>query len=216
MTRCLIATNASTHLRILASIDPRLWDVLLPRARVGIQTHHDSRHGLFDPSDNDGTDFQFHVQLAVRDLTRRIVDAAAAASAQARDGAAIVRRTFDEWASVCDGDSTGRMPLKLFFPKLWWVDLPGGYHPDDAVDVVPALAVAAWSLLAIGKTVRDVPLSQAIDTAVGSILSATERAYSRSHPSTITHAAADELHLRQRRVQHRRTAVDVGIAPRYR
>lgn len=171
-----IATESATHLRLLASIDPRLWDVLFPPAPQWGEVAPNGPTGtLSEPWGAERSDFQLQVQIAVRDLTRRIVDAAAAASAQGGDGAAVIANVVDEWVSVDDGDGIGLVPVKLFFPPLWWIDLPRPSRSNDLVDLVPALAAAAWSFLVIAETVRDPSLSRAIHHAIDTILSRAER-----------------------------------------
>jgi hypothetical protein len=163
-------------LRLLASIDPRLWDVLFPPPpQYGEVTPNGWSGTLPEPWGSERSDFQLQVQIAVRDLTRRIADAAAAASAQGGDGAAVIANVVDEWVRVDDGEGIGLVPVKLFFPPLWWVDLPRPSRSNDLVELVPALAAAAWSFLVIAETVRDPSLNQAIHHAIESILSRAER-----------------------------------------
>ncbi|WP_246227642.1 hypothetical protein [Mycolicibacterium helvum] len=120
------------------------------------------------------SDFQLQIQLAVCDLTRRIADAAAAASAQGGDGAAVITRTVDAWVRVDDRDGDGRVPITSFFPPLWSVALPRLTRPNDLVDLVPAFAAAAWSFIVIARTIRDRSLNQAIHEAIDTILSRAE------------------------------------------
>ena len=122
----------------------------------------------------ENSDLQLQIQLAVCDLTRRIADAAAAASAQGGDGPAVITRTVDAWVHVDDRDGTGRVPITSFFPPLWSVALPRPTRPHDLVDVVPAFAAAAWSFIAIARTIRDRSLNQAIHEAIETILSRAE------------------------------------------
>ncbi|WP_286171971.1 hypothetical protein [Mycobacterium sp. BK086] len=181
----LIATESSTQLRLLASIDPRLWDVLFPpqppwtgRVAPKDPISQPWRVGsLTEPWGTESNDFQLQVQIAVRDLTRRIVDAAATASAQGGDGAALIRRTVDDWIRIDDGDGIGWVPLKLFFPPLWWIELPRPSRPDELVELVPAFAAAAWSFLVIAETIRDPSLHHAIHGAIDSILGRAERSF---------------------------------------
>lgn len=163
-------------MRLLASIDPRLWDVLFPpQPKWGEVVPAGSVASPAEPWGTERSDFQLEVQIAVRDLTRRIVDAAAAASTQGGDGAAVIASAVDEWVSVDDGDGIGLVPIKLFFPPLWWVDLPRPSRANDLVDVVPAFAAAAWSFLVIAETIRDPSLNNAIHEAIESILGRAER-----------------------------------------
>lgn len=171
-----IATESATQLRLLASIDPRLWDVLFPPPPQWGEAAPNSPTGtLAEPWGAERSDFQLQVQIAVRDLTRRIVDAAAAASAQGGDGAAVIANVVDGWVSVDDGEGIGLVPVKLFFPPLWWVDLPRPSRSNDLVELVPALAAAAWSFLVIAETIRDPSLNHAIHQAIEKILSRAER-----------------------------------------
>ena len=126
------------------------------------------------PLCSDNSDFQLQIQLAVCDLTRRIADAAAAASAQGGDGAAVITRTVEAWVRVEDQGGTGRVPITSFFPPLWSIALPRLTRPHDQVDLVPAFAAAAWSFIVIARTIRDRSLNQAIHEAVDTILSRAE------------------------------------------
>lgn len=162
-------------MRLLASIDPRLWDVLFPpQPPWGEAAQAGTLTPIPEPWGTERSDFQLRVQIAVRDVTRRIVDAAAAASAQGGDGAAVIANSVDEWVRVDDGDGIGLVPIKLFFPPLWWVDLPRPSRSDDLVDLVPALAAAAWSFLVLAESIRDPALNQAIHSAIDTILSRAE------------------------------------------
>lgn len=167
-------------MRLLASIDPRLWDVLFPpQPPWGDVAPNGPFTNLPEPWGTECSDFQLQVQIAVRDVTRRIVDAAAAASAQGGDGAAVITNSVEEWVRVDDGDGIGVAPVKLFFPSLWWVDLPRPSRENDLVDVVPALAAAAWSFLVIADSIRDEALNRAIHSAVDTILARAERSFHR-------------------------------------
>lgn len=122
----------------------------------------------------DNSDLQLQIQLAVCDLTRRIADAAAAASAQGGDGAALITRTVDSWVSVDDRDGDGRVPITSFFPPLWSINLPRVMRAHELVDLVPAFAAAAWSFIVIARTIRDPSLNQAMNEAIDTILSRAE------------------------------------------
>lgn len=176
----LIATEISTQLRLLASIDPRLWDILFPARPTPAHAVSPTPpalpiDGLSEPWGTERSDFQLQVQIAVRDLTRRIVDAAAAASAQGGDGAAVITGTVDDWVQIDDGLGIGWVSPGLFFPPLWWVDLPRQSQPHELVDLVPALAAAAWSFLVIAESLRDPSLNSALHAAIDTILSRAER-----------------------------------------
>jgi hypothetical protein len=157
-----MAIESSTLMRLLAGIDPRLWEVLFPPQPPWV----DKGHG---PIPDPWSDFQLQVQLAARDVTRRIVEAAAAVSAQGGDGAAVIKRSVDEWVRVDDGDGSGKIPRKLFFPPLWPYDPPRPPRPNELVDIVPAFAATAWSFSTLADTVRDPSLNQAIGAAVDAI-----------------------------------------------
>ncbi len=126
------------------------------------------------PPRPDNSDLQLQIQLAVCDLTRRIADAAAAASAQGGDGAAVITRTVDAWVRIDDREGNGRLPITSFFPPLWSVALPRLTRPDDLVDLVPAFAAAAWSFIVIARTIRDRSLNHAMHEAIDTILNRAE------------------------------------------
>ncbi|MBB3606075.1 hypothetical protein FHT40_005764 [Mycolicibacterium sp. BK556] len=158
-----MAIESSTLMRLLASIDPRLWEVLFPPQPPWVGKGHGTIH---DP----WNDVQLQVQIATRDVARRIVEAAAAVRAQGGDGAAVIKRSVDEWVHVDDGDGTGTIPR--FFPAPWPYDPPRPPRPNELVDLAPAFAAAAWSFSVIGATVRDPSLQQAIGAAVDTIVDA--------------------------------------------
>ncbi|MCX2929862.1 hypothetical protein ORI20_06240 [Mycobacterium sp. CVI_P3] len=149
---------------------------LLGRAQSGGATSRSDRlESLTGRESSESDSFQLQIQLAVCNLTRRIADAAAAASAQGADGGAVITRTVDEWMRVDDGNGIGWVPVRLFFPPLWWIDLPRPPRPDELVELVPALAAAAWSFLLIAESVYDPSLNEAIHTAIDAILGRAER-----------------------------------------
>jgi len=182
-----VTTQTSKLSRILASIDPRLWEVLFPPqppwlSQVAVTAP------LPEPWRYANDDFQLQVQVAARDVARRIVDAAAATSAQGGDGAAVIARSVDEWVHVDDGDGTGKVPIDVFFPRFWWFDPPRPPRPNEDVELAPALAAAAWSFSTMGDTVRDPSLRDAIDAAVGNLVERADSSLRRqmdvSHPTS--------------------------------
>jgi len=150
-------------MRLLASIDPRLWEVLFPPQPPWVGEEH-------GPIPDPWNDFQLQVQLAARDVARRIVDAAAAVNAQGGDGAAVIKRSVEEWVQVDDGVGNGKLPITLVFPKGWRYDPPRPPRPNELVDVIATFAAAAWSFATIGETVREQSLQQAISAAADLML----------------------------------------------
>ena len=156
-----MSIETSSFLRLLATVNPRLWEVLFPPQPRGWDGP------IPDPW---AGDFQLQVHRAARDVARRIVDAAAAVSAQDGDGAAVITRSVDEWVRIDDGDGTGRVPFKLFFPPWWWFDLPRPPRPNEDIELIPALAAAAGSFATIADTIRDPALKQAAETAAQALV----------------------------------------------
>ena len=128
-----------------------------------------------DPWSAEINDFQLQIQLTMRDVTQRIVDAAATASVRGGDGAAVIARSVDDWVHVDDGDGTGKVPFNLFRHRFRWIDPPRPPRPNELVELVPALAAAAWSFFSIAQTIRDPSLKAAIDAAVDTVVGRAAR-----------------------------------------
>ena len=192
-----MAITTARLLKLLASIDARWWGIVnppqppwvgrvigmgpFPRPWRDGPSPDPWRDGpVPDPWRDVNGDFQLQVQIATRDVVRRIADAAAAASAQGGDGAAVIERAVDEWVSIDDGDGTGKIPLGPFFPGRWWFDPPRPPRPNELVELVPALAAAAWSFSAIGDTIRDPSIKDAIDGAVDRLVERAARSLRES------------------------------------
>lgn len=177
----------SKLLRILASVDARWWEIHFPPqppwlSEVVVKGPYPQpwRSGpVPDPWRYADNDFQLHIQIAARDVARRIADAAAAASAQGGDGAAVIGRSVDDWVSVDDGDGTGKVPIDIFFPPFWWFDPPRPPRPNELVELVPALAAAAWSFSTIGDTIRDASIRDAIGAAIDRLIERADRSLRR-------------------------------------
>src|SRR5690349_14481899 len=156
-----MAMSRSQLLRLLATLHPQFWEWLHPHVPPIGRTVEgpvpQPWQPVFGPVPDPWSDgmFQLQAQLAVRDVMRRVADAAAMVSAQGGDGAAVIERAVDDLVKVDDGDGTGKVPITVLIPEFWWFDPPRPPRPNEGVELVPALAAAAFSLSAIAETVRD-------------------------------------------------------------
>ncbi|MEN4477089.1 hypothetical protein [Mycolicibacterium cosmeticum] len=178
-----MAMSRSQLLRLLATLHPQFWEWLHPHVppigRGAEAPTPQPWQPAFGPIPDPWAygNFQLQAQNAVRDVMRRVADAAATVSAQGGDGAAVIERAVDDLVHVDDGDGTGTVPIRDLIPRSWWFEPPRPPRPNEGVELVPALAAAALSFSAIAETVRDPKISAAASTAVDRILDRAEQTY---------------------------------------
>jgi hypothetical protein len=158
-----MTTKTPDILRLIARIDPRLWEVIVPPQPPWLRVAADGieQGPVPDPWIAAADDLQLHAQIQAADLARRVVDAASAASAQGADGPAVIARTIDQWVKVDDGDGTGHVPFHIPFPPFWAVKPPRPPRPNELVDLRPVLAAAALSFATLAEAIQDPELSAA-------------------------------------------------------
>ncbi|MBI3215031.1 MAG: hypothetical protein HYZ38_14485 [Mycobacterium sp.] len=167
-------------MRLIARIDPRLWEVIVPPQPPWLRTEvrgpfpqpwRDAveQGPIPDPWIAAADDLQLYAQIQAADLARRVVDAASAASVQGADGPAVIARTIDQWVKIDDGDGTGHLPFPFPFPSPWAVKPPRPPRPNELIDLGQVLTAAALSFATLGETIQDPGLSSAIEHGVETI-----------------------------------------------
>lgn len=167
-----MTTKTPDILRLIARIDPRLWEVIVPPQPPWLRTEvrgpfpqpwRDAveQGPIPDPWIAAADDLQLYAQIQAADLARRVVDAASAASVQGADGPAVIARTIDQWVKIDDGDGTGHVPFHIAFPPFWAVKPPPGPRPNERIELGPVLAAAAVAFASLGAAIREPELSGA-------------------------------------------------------
>jgi hypothetical protein len=160
-----MAISSTFLFKILASLRPEIWELFgggpqgpilgpVPDPWIG------PRSGPFPQpwrvSDPEET-WRLQSQLAVVDLTRRLVDAASVIHAQGGDGGGFLRATGDEWGIE------GRPP-GIRLPAGWWHLVPGPRPPrPNETDILAVLATAGLSFVSLADRIGARGIREAAD-----------------------------------------------------
>lgn len=188
-----MAISSTFLFKILAKIRPEIWELvdggpqgltlgpipdpwISPRSGPFPQPWRD-----LDPADS----WRLQSQLAVVNLTRRLVDAASVIHAQGGDGAGFLRTTGDEWGIE------GRPP-GIRLPADWWHLVPGPRPPrPNEDDILAVVATAGISFVSLADRIATPTIREAADDIGRRLLDLTAEHGLRSEVSAPGAASLD-------------------------
>jgi hypothetical protein len=133
-------TQSSAFLRLLARLDPRLWEVVHPHLPVLGEAV--SARGRFDQVELNPQPLPPRevVRVATVEAARAAADAAIAAQFAGRDAREVLDLVAEDWC----GTPTGRIPWPRHWPHPW---PPGDPYP--IVDEIDSVAQASQAYAAL-------------------------------------------------------------------
>lgn len=155
--------SRAATIRVLARIHPEIWEII-GGGPLGRHTQHLGPHPepwkagpTPEPWRADlDVSWALSAQLAAVNLTRRLTDAASLIHAQNGRGPDFLRAlTEDDWCP-------SGVPIKLNLPPGWWIKWPDPPPRPDELNLLAVVAAAGLSFAALGDSIKDKVLSQAV------------------------------------------------------
>lgn len=162
---------SSTLVRIIARINPKIWEVVGggPLGKFAQHAQYAQRSGLAamaaDPDPHPWRPEQawlIESQLAALELARRQVDAACAIHAQGGDVKSFLKSTLDDW---CPTGQPPRIPIK--WPS--GIREPRPPRPNE-LDALTLPTVGAIAIIVQAESIGDESLSKLVSDIGGQIL----------------------------------------------